>query len=224
MLASRTTAPSARTIAYPRARVARGRERLEPNARPVEARAATLDEEPRCGNEPLAASPESRPVPLERPCRSVAEPLARALEPRAELVEVGDDEPRRGGRRRGADIRGQVAERLVLLVADGGDDRNGAARDGAYDALVAEGQQVLEAPAAAREDDDVDALAPRERVERARDRDGRERALHPRLRDDEPHGGKAGRDRGDDIAARSGIDAGQEADRAREARQPALAL
>ena len=42
-----------------------------------------------------------------------------ALEPGAELGEVGDDEPAGDRGRRGADVRRQVDERRVLLVADG---------------------------------------------------------------------------------------------------------
>ena len=52
-------------------------------------------------------------------------------------------------------------------MAHGGDDRDGARRDGADDALVAEREEILEAAAAAREDHDVDALGGRKPRERA---------------------------------------------------------
>jgi hypothetical protein len=41
-------------------------------------------------------------------------------------------------------------------VAHGRNDRDGAASDGADNTLVAEREEILEAPAAASEDDDVD--------------------------------------------------------------------
>ena len=52
--------------------------------------------------------------------------VARALEPVAQLGEVGHDEPRGRGRRRRAHVGGEIAERRVLLVPDGRDDRHGA--------------------------------------------------------------------------------------------------
>ena len=64
----------------------------------------------------------------------------------------------------------------------------------------------------------------REPRQRRDDRGRRRRPLDAGLGDDEAHGGVAGRDRGDDVASRRGLDARQQPDRAREARQPALAL
>ena len=73
-----------------------------------------------------------------------------------------------GGRGRGAAVGGVVDERRVGLVADGGDERDGAGGGGAHHRFVGEGQQVLDRTAAARDDEDVrarDRAAGFERVE-----------------------------------------------------------
>ena len=80
-----------------------------------------------------------------------------AVEPGAELGEVGDDEPAGDRGRRGAHVGDQVEQRRVLLVADRADHRHAASRDGADEPLVGEGQQILEAAAAAGDDDHVGA-------------------------------------------------------------------
>ena len=98
--------------------------------------------------EPLAAA-------LEDPARAAAEAGVRAVEGGAELGEIRHDEAPGDRRRRGAHVGGEVDERRVLLVADRGDDRHGAGGDGAHEALVRERQQILEAAAAAGDDDHV---------------------------------------------------------------------
>ena len=80
----------------------------------------------------------------------------RSLEAGGELCQVRDDEARGCGRRRGARVGDEVGERRVLLVTDRGDDRDRAGGDRAHEPFVAEREEVLEAPAAAGEDDDVD--------------------------------------------------------------------
>ncbi len=116
-------------------------------------------------------------------CAPRCSATACAFEAVAQFGDVGDDEPCGGGRRRGANVGGQVAERCVLLVADRGDDRHRALGDRPHDAFVRERQQVLEAPAAAREHDHVGA-ALAEVADRGRDRRSRARALHVRLGDE----------------------------------------
>ena len=101
----------------------------------------------------------------------------------AQLGEVGHDEPRRGGGRRGAHVGGEIAERRVLLVADRRDDGHVASGDRAHDAFVGERKQVLEAAAAAGEDDHV-GTAPTEVADRRADRSGRARALDVGLGDE----------------------------------------
>ena len=123
-------------------------------------------------------------VALEHAADATRDRLARTVEVAGQLSEVGDDELAGGGRRRGPDVGREVAERRVLLVADRGDDGDAARRDGADDALVAEREQILEAAAAAREDDHVDVRLLAERVDRGDDLRGRARPLDVRLRDE----------------------------------------
>ena len=139
-------------------------------------------------------------------------------------VEVGYDEPRRRGRRRCPDVRGEVAERRVLLVADRTHDRHRAPGHRADDTLVAERQQVLEAAAAAREDDDVDLGLRADRAQRLGDGRRRPRALHERLGDEQSRRREAGLDGDDDVSLGGGVVPGHEADPARDARQRPLAL
>src|SRR5207247_7089652 len=95
------------------------------------------------------------------PAGTSLEPGARAVEPLDELAEVRHDEAGGDARGRGAGVRDEVAQRRVLLVTDGGDDRHRAPGDRPHDPLVAEGEKVLEAAAASREHDHVDVgLAP----------------------------------------------------------------
>ncbi len=160
MRASLSTAPS-----RAHDRVAAGergtrRKRLQADARAVECRAATLDEEPRGGDEPLAIRDRAGlDRARARASRRAPTRWRRALETGAQLVEVGHHQARGRGRSCGANVRGEVAEWLVLLVSNRGDDRNGARRNGAHDPLVAEREQVLEASSSAREDHHVDAVA-----------------------------------------------------------------
>ena len=60
-----------------------------------------------------------------------------------------------GGRRRRAAVGGEVDQRGVGLVADGGDQRDAALGGGADDDLLVEAPEVLEAAAAARDDEHV---------------------------------------------------------------------
>src|SRR5205823_11683963 len=86
-----------------------------------------------------------------------------------------------------------------LLVADRRYDWQRARGDGANESLVAEREQVLEAPAAAREDDDVDVRSRAELLERVDDRLRGKRSLHVGLGDKHLRGRKPGRDRCQDV-------------------------
>ncbi len=55
-----------------------------------------------------------------------------------------------------AQVGDVVTERAVRLVSDGTDDRRRAGHDGAAQRFVGERQEILDASAAASEDDDVD--------------------------------------------------------------------
>ena len=141
---------------------------------------------------------------LEAPARAALEPGARAVEPLEQLRQVGDDEPAGDARSRGADVGGEVAERRVLLVADRAHDRHRAIGDRAHQPLVAEGQQVLEAAAASRHDDDVDAFAA-ERAQRLDDGAGGARPLDVGLGHEHVRRREAGGDGGQDVALGGGV-------------------
>ena len=107
-------------------------------------------------------------------------------------------------------------------MADGGDDRDGARRDRADKALVGERQQVLEAAAAAREDDDVDAACAEVR-DRSCDRRRCTRSLYVRLGDEHVRRWEARRDRRQDVALCGSVVAGDKPDQRGYARQRPLA-
>ena len=141
----------------------------------LELRAAALEQQARRATEPLVRAVEPAPLALEAPAGSPLEAGARAVEPLQQLRQVRDDEPAGDARGGGANVSGQVAERRVLLVADRAHDGNRAVGDRPHEPLVAEGQQVLKAPAASRHDDHVDAFA----AERAESLDHRAGARGP---------------------------------------------
>ena len=142
-----------------------------------------------------------------------------ALEPRRELGEVRNDEPR-GCRRRGRSrIGDEVGERLVLLMADGRDDRHRAGRERAEETLVAERKEVFEAAAAAGEDDDVDLVCVADLAERLGDRGCGTRALDVGLGDEDPSRRKARGDRGQHVSLGRGVVSRDEPDASRKARK-----
>ena len=95
--------------------------------------------------------------------------------------------------------------------------------DRAHDALVGEREEVLEAPAAAGEDDDVDVGLGRDRAERLAHGRGGALSLDERLGDDDPRRWEARLDRGQHVALGGGVVPGDEADPAGQARQRPLA-
>ena len=106
-------------------------------------------------------------------------------------------------------------------MPDRRDDRHLARRHGAHEPLVAEGEEVLEAAAAAGEHDHVGA-APAEVADCGRDRGRRARALDIRLGYQQPGGREACRDRGDHVLLRGRVVSGDEPDAARESRELSL--
>ena len=153
-----------------------------------------------------------------------AQPLAADLDDAQLLGDVGDDELGGVGRRGGAHVGDQVEQRLVGLVADGRHDGGPALRDGADQALVGEGQQVLDGPAAPGDDDHVDALVAVEAVDR-RDHLGRGAgALHGGVRRLEGHRGPAAARVLDHVALGGGVGRGDQADPLGQERQAALEL
>ena len=62
-------------------------------------------------------------------------------------------------------IGDQVADRDVDFVTDGRDDRNTASREGARDAFVVEGREILARSTAASDDHEIRATPPIHPVE-----------------------------------------------------------
>ncbi len=81
-----------------------------------------------------------------------------------------------GGRRGGAHVGGEIGDGEIGLVADAGDDGNGAGGNGARDGFFVESPEVFERAAAAREDENVGKLLAVEIF------DGLRRFRRPRLR------------------------------------------
>ena len=157
----------------------------------LEPEAVALEAEARRGAQPVSGARQPVAVALEHATDAARDRVPRTVEVAGQLIEVGDDELAGGGRRRGSDVGGEVAERRVLLMADCGDDRDAARRDGADDALVAEREQILEAASAAREDDHVDVRLLAEGGDRGDDLGCCARPLDVGLRDDDAGGRKA---------------------------------
>ncbi len=126
-----------------------------------------LERKQRRTSEALVGGRHPKRVPLGRSAPTAMQRLALPAESRVQLSDVGNDETCRVCRRRRARVRGEIAERRVLLVADRRDDGDGRPGDRAHDALVRERQQILEASAAAREHEHVGAAARRARRSRA---------------------------------------------------------
>ena len=102
-------------------------------------------------------------------------------------------------------------------MADRGDDGDGASRDGADEPFVAERQQILEAAAAARENDHVDAGFRSNRAERVDDRCRCAWSLHERLGDEQTGRREARRHGGDHVPLRGRVVSRDEADRSWDA-------
>ena len=95
------------------------------------------------------------------------------------------------GRCGGAYIGRQIDERPVVLMADRRDDRRRAGRRGAHHAFVGEPHEVLEAAAAARDDDHVHIRVGVELLDRRDDVRRALLALHMSVHNREPHAGPA---------------------------------
>ena len=107
-------------------------------------------------------------------------------------------------------------------MSDRGDDRHRAGGDRAQEPLVAEGEEVFEAAASSGQDDDVDLVRFRDRLQHVCDRRRRARALDIRLGHQQSGGREACRDRGDHVLLRGRVVSGDEPDAARESRELSL--
>ena len=215
-MAARTTVVAAVDDRVPALEHGQRAQRAEPRVHGVEPRPAALEREERRTLQTVAVRRQPLRGPVGGAARARVQRAPGALELVAQLGEVRDDEPCGGRRRRRADVGGEVAQRRVLLVPDGGDERHGAVGDRPHDALVGEREQILEAAAAAREHDHVGA-ARAEVADRGRDRRGRARALHVRLRDEHVRGRETLHDVGEHVPLGRRVVAGDEPDQPREA-------
>ncbi len=129
--------------------------------------------------QPAAASREHVAAPAERAqCRRRSRPAVSAPSGLAPGRSVRDREFRGRGRRRCAQVRDEVCDREIDLVADAGDQRQAEPGDRARERLVIEGEEVLERPAAAHQEQDVDFAASVREREHRRDFARGARALH----------------------------------------------
>ncbi len=178
----------------------------------------------------LGRARQAKRQPIE-PLRFGLERRARA--PRQRELEVAQDALLRraggrhelggGGRRRGAQVGGEIDEGHVGLVADAAHDLDRRRPHGTHDALVVEGPEILERAAAAADDEHVD-LAPLSR-EPDRGAQGRRRldALDQARIDDDPDVRRPARERRHDVVQRRSGERGDDTDRARVRRQRPLA-
>ena len=147
----------------------------------------------------------------------------RLGQPRALLADVGHDPLGRVGRRRGAEVRDQVEQRRVQVVPDRADQRRPAGRRHAHQGLVAERQQVLERPTAARDHDHVDARVPVQLRDRRADLGHRPRPLHGHAADLELHRRPPGARVGHHVVLGVALLRDDQPDHRRQERQRALA-
>ena len=112
-----------------------------------------------------------------------------------------------------------VEERAVGFVADRADHRRAARGHRPQQRLVGERQQVLDAAAAAGDDDDLDVLGGVEVGQQRQDARYRRRTLHGGVADLEAHRRPAGGGHGHHVALRGTGPARDQADRLRQERQ-----
>jgi hypothetical protein len=142
----------------------------------------------------------------------------------AERLPIGTRDSRRCGGRGRAQVGHEVGDGEVGLVAHAAHHGNRAGVDRARDDLLVEGPQVLEAAAAATDDEHVRVLALAGDANRARDLRAGSLALHRRGVEDHGRHRRAPAQHREDVAERRRLTRGHDADRAREGRQRPLAV
>ena len=143
-----------------------GAEGLEAGGEPGEAEAAVVEESLQRLAGAVGQAVEAGAGVVEPGLAGGAEAVGQAVEVQGDLAAVGDAELAGLAGGQGAAVGGEVGEGDVDLVADGRDDRDAGAGDGPRHGLLVEGPEVLEAAAAAGDDDDVgpgDAVGQRQR-------------------------------------------------------------
>ena len=134
-----------------------------------------------------------------------------------------DDELRRRRRRRCTDVGDEIGDGHVALVTDRRDDRHRRSRDHPRDDFLVERPEVFDRPAAAADDDHVDAWHASNRAQRLRDVDCRAFALNPGRADHEVRVGVPAPEHLDDVADRGAVQRRHDPDLARQRRQRSLA-
>ena len=182
-----------------------------------QARGVSRQRRPAAGHVHPAAETLHAPVRARPPAARAADRCAR------ELVLPRHDQFGGRRRRRRADVGDEIGDRDVGLVADRRDDRHRRGGDRARDDFLVERPEVLDRPAAASDDDDVDARHAADGAQPARDLAGRAFALHARRADHEVRVRVAPPQHLDDVADRGAVERGDDADLARQRRQRPLA-
>src|SRR5204863_1424585 len=139
-------------------------------------------------------------------------PIVQPIDPAAEFVLRGDDNLGRRRRRRRPQIRDEVGNRDVGLVSDCGNDWNGRLRDGARHGLFVERPQIFNRPAAAADDDDVDARHASDRPQAAGNFVRRAFTLDARRPDDQMRVRISPAEHFDDVADGGALERGHDAD------------
>ena len=151
-------------------------------------------------------------------------PSAIASSAGVELGEVRHDERAGCGRRRRTRVRGEVAERRVLLVTDRRNDGTREAATARTTASSLNGRRSSKLPPPRASTTTSTSGCAASARERGDDRVRGALALHARLAHDDLRRREPRTDRRDEVAARRGVRPGEDPDRARDARQPALPL
>ena len=136
---------------------------------------------------------------------------------------VRDDAARRVRRGRRPVVGHQVQQGRIALVANRGDDGRAGVRDGAHEAFVGEGKEILDRAAAARDHDDVDLVHGVQLEEGAAHLGHAVVALHGDLANLETRGRPAVRRVDDHVVLRLRVAAADQADRARQEGEGLLA-
>ena len=160
---------------------------------------------------------------VEQAGHRAVQPGARHPDQAQLLGEVRDQPLRRVGRRRRAYVRDIVDQRRVGLVPDRGDHRGAAGEDRAAERLVGEGQQVLDAAAAAGQHDHVDRGVLVEYAQRVDHLAHRARTLHRHVDHPELDRWPAPARVGQDVPLGRAGPASDQSDPAGQERRPALA-
>ena len=177
---------------------------------------------------PLRVQPRERVIELllqrlKLACHALREAPPVAFEQPREIGGIGHEQFRCGRRRRRAQIRDEIGDREVDLMADRRDDRDRARMDRARHRLVVERPEVLERAAAARQQQHVVARGARCFGDDTRDDRWRLAALHRDREQFDVRERKTPRDHAEHVADRGATGRSHDANTAREARQRSLA-